>query len=233
MFGLRDPVSNKHYHKRLSLMFNCAPELIDRLFKLCTPKTCTHEHEPCEGNCPGYGSRTRLSQVYPPAFCKAFSDCLRGHIINTAHVVEDMTQESLVCELTQSLNAGEVQNLHAWLTRKPSGKLSTEEHERLLIPEECRKSIAITNSKLRHFMTFADRLPQGTEYLLTQDSGSIVKSLIALTGLMRAYLLPNSSFTHASVLRGIYGIRISMSIQTHLLLSSCGGRERRKSKLDP
>ena len=100
MFGLKDPISQKFYHKRLSLMFNCHQELIDRLFKLCNPKTCKHEHEKVEGQCPGYGNRTKLSQAYPSAFCRAFSDCMQSLTGSDAHVAEDVVQENLLAELT-------------------------------------------------------------------------------------------------------------------------------------
>ena len=59
-------------------------------------------------------------------------------------------------------------------------------------------------------MTWASNFAQGTEVLLNQDNGLIIKHLTSMVRLMRAQLLPNSDFSHASVLRGTYGIRLPM-----------------------
>ena len=59
-------------------------------------------------------------------------------------------------------------------------------------------------------MSFASRLPYGTELLLHQDSGPVVKNLCSMVRLLRATLLPNSEFSHASVLRGVFGARIPL-----------------------
>jgi hypothetical protein len=79
MFGMQDPVSQRSYRKRVSLMHNMPPEAVARLFRLCHAESRRHEHEPIEGNCPGYGSRTRLSQVYPTSFCRIYAECLMYH----------------------------------------------------------------------------------------------------------------------------------------------------------
>ena len=57
-------------------------------------------------------------------------------------------------------------------------------------------------------MSYANRLALGTEMLLNQDTGPVVKNLISMVRLMRATLLPNSEFSHASVLRGTCGNRV-------------------------
>ena len=208
MYGMRDPVSGKYYHKRVSLMFNCPMEKIERLFRLCVPGTCKHEHEKVEGYCSGYGRRTTLSQVYPLSFCKAFSECLGNLIHDTAYVVDDMLQTSFIADILDSCNSGEVDQIVQWTNRTEQSALSTIEHERLLNPESCRQPVPILSSKLWHYMTYASRLAQGAELLLHQDSGPTVKHLCAMVRLLRATLLPNSEFTHASVLRGTYGTRI-------------------------
>ena len=208
MFGMRDPASGKYYHKRVSLLFNCPIAKVERLFRLCISTNCKHDHEKVEGHCPGFGRRTTLSQVYPWSFCKAFSECMEQLIYDTAHVVEDPEHNSFIVDLFESFSSGEVSSLLTWIKGKNHSALSVSEHERLLNPESCRKPIPITSSKLWHYMSFANRLAHGTELLLNQDTGPVVKNLISLVRLMRATVLPNSDFSHASVLRGTYGTRI-------------------------
>ena len=111
MYGMRDPVSGKYYHKRVSLMFNCPMEKIERLFRLCVPGTCKHEHEKVEGYCSGYGRRTTLSQVYPLSFCKAFSECLGNLIHDTAYVIDDTLQTSFIADILDSCDSGEVDQI--------------------------------------------------------------------------------------------------------------------------
>ena len=127
---------------------------------------------------------------------------------NSAHAVNDVTQEGLLVDLTLSCTSGELKEIHSWLAKPSRAFISEEEHERLRNPEECRKPLMITSSKLHYYMTYANRLAQGSEILFYPDSGLVVKHLTALVRLMRAQLLPNSEFSHARVLRGTYGIRI-------------------------
>ena len=207
MFGMKDPASGKYYHKRVSLLFNCPVRMMERLFRLCTPATCRHEHEKVEGYCAGYGRRTTLSQVYPVSFCKAFAESMEHLIGDTAHAVDE-SQLTFIGDVIEPCSSGEVKQLLLWMKQRNSSALSAQEHERLLNPESCRKAIPITSSKLWHYMSFANRLAQGTELILNQDTGTVVKNLTFLVRLMRATLLPNSEFTHASVLKGTYGVRI-------------------------
>ncbi len=119
----------------------------------------------------------------------------------TAYVTEDIVQQNLISDMLVSLDSGEVNSLKVWSQRKSHTFLTVEDHERLRNPEKCRRPIPITDSKLWHYMTIVNRMAHGSEYLLNQDGGPVVKHLIALVRLMRAKLLPNTEFTHASVLR--------------------------------
>ena len=57
----------------------------------------SHKHQMLEGNAPGYGSRAKLAQVYPYAFCRAIIRCVlpigNCNCLPTADsfLLEDMT----------------------------------------------------------------------------------------------------------------------------------------------
>ena len=84
-FGARDP-SGYYYYKLTSLTRNFPEGLLDPVFKVCPLKKArasgvnraygNHKHQMLEGNAPGYGSRTKLAQVYPYAFCRAIIRCI-------------------------------------------------------------------------------------------------------------------------------------------------------------
>lgn len=69
-FGMQDP-SGYYYYKPTSLLHNFGEGVLDPVFKRCTNKLggAQHIHQPLEGNVTGYGSRTKLAQVYPYRFC--------------------------------------------------------------------------------------------------------------------------------------------------------------------
>ena len=74
-YGLMDP-TGYYYYKPTSLAHNFGNSL-DPVFKRCSNgihglggvKKAYHWHQPIEGNSPGFGSRTKLAQVYPYKFC--------------------------------------------------------------------------------------------------------------------------------------------------------------------
>ena len=69
-FGLLDP-SGYYYYMPTSL--RNFGEALQPVFKRCTNglggERPFHQHQPIEGNAPGYGSRTKLAQIYPYTFC--------------------------------------------------------------------------------------------------------------------------------------------------------------------
>ena len=70
-FGMKDP-NGYYYYKPTSLLHNFPDGTLDPVFKRCSNKSKkdpTHYHQPLEGSAPGYGSRTKLAQVYPYRFC--------------------------------------------------------------------------------------------------------------------------------------------------------------------
>ena len=69
--GMRDPNGYYHY-KPTSLLHNFSGGTLDPVFKRCSNKSndgTFHQHQPLEGSAPGYGSKTKLAQVYPYKFC--------------------------------------------------------------------------------------------------------------------------------------------------------------------
>ena len=70
-YGLLDP-SGYYYYKPTSLVRNFG-EALQPVFKRCSNglggEKPYHQHQPIEGNAPGYGSRTKLAQIYPYKFC--------------------------------------------------------------------------------------------------------------------------------------------------------------------
>jgi hypothetical protein len=74
MFGMRDPVSKLPYKKSDSLLHTSPTGIVLPLFRRCSKgqgKPAHAEHERIEESCPGHGSRTKLSQVYPMKFCSS------------------------------------------------------------------------------------------------------------------------------------------------------------------
>ena len=118
MFGMRDPVSGKYYHKRVSLMFNCPGDAVARMFKHCNPANCSHEHEPVEGSCPGYGSRTKLSHVYPTSFCKAFAESMKAFLTGSAQAEVHLCSDFLVPDLLELVDSGEVRDIVNWTSKR-------------------------------------------------------------------------------------------------------------------
>ena len=77
-FGMRDP-NGYYYYKPTSLLHSFPHGTLDPVCKRCSNKSNVgnlHQHQPLEGSAPGYGSRTKLAQVYPYKFCSVL--ILRG-----------------------------------------------------------------------------------------------------------------------------------------------------------
>eukprot|EP00435_Cladocopium_sp_Y103_P076085 s7_g76.t1 len=101
-FGMRDP-NGYYYYKPTSLLHNFPDGTLDPVFKRCTNKLGgdnQHVHQQLEGNAPGYGSRTKLAQVYPYRFC---STLIRGILPLGNSRTLNPIQTSLVVELLDCL----------------------------------------------------------------------------------------------------------------------------------
>ena len=121
-FGMRDP-NGYYYYKPTSLLYNFP------VFKRCSntsKKDPTHYHQPLEGSAPGYGSRTKLAQVYPYRFC---STLIRSILPLGNPRALYPTQLPLAVDLLGDLNLDElrgVQNQLAALTASEHPVLATD-----------------------------------------------------------------------------------------------------------
>ena len=68
--GMKDP-NGYFYYKPTSLLHSVPDGTLDPVFKRCPGKLggASHQHQHLEGSSAGYGSRTKLAQVYPYRFC--------------------------------------------------------------------------------------------------------------------------------------------------------------------
>ena len=80
-YGLTDPAAtNLYYRKATCLLHNFPQDVLTPIFRKCPNRLSDsrkhHEHQPVEGAAPGYGARSKISQIYPYRFCKSFADIL-------------------------------------------------------------------------------------------------------------------------------------------------------------
>ena len=74
---MKDP-NGYFYYKPTSLLHSFPDGTLDPVFKRCPGKLggASHQHQHLEGSSAGYGSRTKLAQVYPYRFCSQLIRCL-------------------------------------------------------------------------------------------------------------------------------------------------------------
>ena len=126
-FGMRDP-NGYYYYKPTSLLHNFPDGTLNPIFKRCSNKTSDknwHTHQPLEGSAPGFGSRTKLAQVYPYRFC---STLIRSILpIGNPRALYS-TQLSLAVDLLEDL---EIAELHG--VQKQLADLTAVEHSVLTV----------------------------------------------------------------------------------------------------
>ena len=116
-------------YKPTSLLHNFPDGTLNPVFKRCSNKSKkdpNHYHQPLEGSAPGYGSRTKLAQVYPYRFC---STLMRSILLLGNPRALYPTQLSLAVNLLEDLNPNElqgVQNQLAALTASEHPVLATD-----------------------------------------------------------------------------------------------------------
>ena len=81
-YGLKDPESGLRSLKPTSLMHCLPSEVMRPIFRRCKnfSSSVKHEHQPLEGNAGTFGSRTKLTQVYPYQFCQDLAHILLRHL---------------------------------------------------------------------------------------------------------------------------------------------------------
>ena len=130
-FGMRDP-NGYYYYKPTSLLHNFPEGVLNPVFKRCSNKSKkdpTHYHQQLEGSAPGYGSRTKLAQVYPYRFCSTLIRCILP--LGNPRALYS-SQLSLAVDLLEDLNLDElrgVQNQLAALTASEHPVLATDLYE--------------------------------------------------------------------------------------------------------
>ena len=130
-FDMRDP--NGYYHcKPTSLLHSFPDGVLNPIFKRCNNKSkkdLTHFHQPLEGSAPGYGSRTKLAQIYPYRFCSTLIRCILP--LGNPRALYP-SQLLLAVDLLEDLDLDElrgVQNQLAALTASKHPVLATDLYE--------------------------------------------------------------------------------------------------------
>ena len=187
--GMVDPLTRRPYKKSLSLLTNIPEGQMRPLYRRCNHPR--NSHTPCEGNAPGFGSRTKLSQVYPRLFCMLLARLLLAVLfvstVGECAPSEDM--KSLYLDLFESVpdkdipqlrdyfehHAGRCMHAHA-LQAATIGAVGPQRH--------------IKDQQVRLAMASVAQMPVGTEILLGHDQHPAMSLLLFLGRLLRQLLAP-------------------------------------------
>ena len=137
-------------------------------------------------NAPGYGSRTKLAQVYPYKFCQTLTDCLTRLLgrQSCSHSV------SLTVDL---LDYVPVSIQHSLLT------FSEEAIALHMVP--LQRSLLKKQPECRHLFVKLNALPSRTEIPLhyANSNHPRVAALVRGTVWLRKHMLPHCAFSQCSV----------------------------------
>ena len=195
-FGMKDP-KGYYYYKPTSLMFNVPRDVTQVVFKTCPNRNSGkqfHQHETVMGNVPGYGSRSKLAQVYPYRFCKTLAVSLAHYLNRWQYGRSNMIAEDLLSELSDS----EVSCLtdafdreYVFYTESPHN------HSKLK-----------QDSNLRQLMTKVNSLKSGTEFHLNWASpdDKWVRTTRQQASEVRQKLVPGTVFGECILYRGTLGV---------------------------
>ena len=156
-FGMRDP-HGYYYYKPTSLLHNFPDGVLNPIFKRCSNKSKkdpTHYHQPLEGSAPGYGSRTKLAQVYPYRFCSTLIRCILP--LGNPRALYP-SQLSLAVDLLEDLDLDElrgVQNQLAALTASEHPVLATDLYE---------QGLPVRDYYTKRLLNRINALPAGNVY---------------------------------------------------------------------
>ena len=207
-YGLKDPVSdNLYYRKSTSLMHNFGDGIMDPLWKRCPnndQRKQPHKHQPVEGAAPGYGPRSKLSQIYPYRFCKTLADILGLYLRvprrdKTAMLIEDILDiafpdsgdDSIQC--INALVASATQELD--VTDRFSTTFQAMSTDCVVVDDATKAVMVTVNS-----------LPKNTEILIHECQHlRLGQKLLRECKALREHWLPHHHFTRCSVFRGTWG----------------------------
>ena len=186
-FGMKDP-NGYYYYKPTSLLHSFPDGTLDPVFKRCPGKNlggASHIHQPLEGSAPGFGSRTKLAQVYPYRFC---STLIRSLLMFGNLRSLRPSQTLLVTELLSCLTLEELKDV-----TQDVNKLD-QEH----VHFSSKTFIPVREHHLRYAMNKMNMLSGKTEYLPT------LVNLQDDVGILRQHFVPTNAFEHAVILRGTF-----------------------------
>ena len=186
-FGMKAP-NSPYYYKPTSLLHSFPDGTLDPVFKRCPGKNlggASHIHQPLEGSAPGFGSRTKLAQVYPYRFC---STLIRSLLMFGNLRSLRPSQTLLVTELLSCLTLEELKDV-----TQDVNKLD-QEH----VHFSSKTFIPVREHHLRYAMNKMNMLSGKTEYLPT------LVNLQDDVGMLRQHFVPTHAFEHAVILRGTF-----------------------------
>ena len=188
---MRDP-NGYYYYKPTSLLHNFPDGTLNPIFKRCSNKSKkdpTHYHQPLEGSAPGYGSRTKLAQVYPYRFCSTLIRC--NLPLGNPRALYP-SQLSLAVDLLEDLNLDElqgVQNQLAALTASEHPVLATDLYE---------QSLPVRDYYTKRLLNRINALPAGNVFHPVQIEAQQDVSHV------RQMYLGTSMFDNAVIFRGSF-----------------------------
>ena len=174
-----------YYYKPTSLLYNFP------VFKRCSNKSKkdpTHYHQPLEGSAPGYGSRTKLAQVYPYRFC---STLIRSILPLGNPRALYPTQLPLAVDLLEDLNLDELRGVQNQLAA-----LTASEHP-VLATDLYKQGLPVRDYYTRRLLNRINALPSGNVYhpvqIEAQQDVSHVRQMYLSTSMFdNAVIFPGS-----------------------------------------
>ena len=193
-FGMKDPYGY-YYYKPTSLLHSFG-EALEPVFKRCpnklggatnSDKRKHHIHQQLEGNAPGYGSRTKLAQIYPYRFC---STLIRSMLAIGNLSALHSFQTTLLSDLLEDCSTQELQDLAQETTA-----LAAREFVHFG-SFAATTTIPVKNFSLRRTMNVINSMAGSSEY---HPFAVEMQSEIAQ---LREYFIPTLGFENAMIMRG-------------------------------
>ncbi len=198
-FGMKDPITNNYYKKGTYLMHNFHFSDLSPIARKCTGN---HKHQSVEGTIPGFGNRSKLTQVYTFNFCKRLASCLRQ-----LQPIKPRNRQSFLLE--------DLLDLGQFTERSVCHLCSLSEQPDVLtgtgFSATASDSIVLnlpsvdTTPDVRQRLNVVNALSLGTDVYLHYDWSSLHDTLVPITRSLRKQFFPNQQFDCCRVLRGNVG----------------------------
>ena len=191
--GLLDP-SGYYYYKPTSLAHNFG-EALQPVFKRCSNglggEKPYHQHQPIEGNAPGYGSRTKLAQIYPYKFCLTLVKTILpiGNVRCLAPA-----QSGIVIDLLDSFSVEELVSIE-----KDVRSVSADSEHIVYsntAGKQTKEHLPVNNHDVKRAMNTINSPPNGSHY----DPFKL--QLHNEIALMRKLYISTMPFENAAIMRG-------------------------------